>query len=62
MEGEGAMEAEAAPERGEVRRSVVRCGRPPRELAGKVEERILDAAGQVFLERGFQRRQRRRNR
>jgi AcrR family transcriptional regulator len=23
-------------------------------LAGKVEERILDAAGQVFLERGFQ--------
>ncbi len=32
---------------------MVRCGRPPRELAGKVEERILDAAGKVFLERGF---------
>jgi len=34
-------------------RGVIRCGRPPRELAGKVEERILDAAGRVFLERGF---------
>jgi AcrR family transcriptional regulator len=32
----------------------VRCGRPPRGLAGKVEERILDAAGKVFLEHGFQ--------
>jgi AcrR family transcriptional regulator len=30
-----------------------RSGRPPRELAGEVEERILDAAGRVFLERGF---------
>src|SRR5271166_974310 len=29
-------------------------GRPPRELAGEVEERILDAAGKVFLERGFE--------
>src|SRR5271155_3217371 len=46
------MEA-AAPERGAVRRGAVRCGRPPRGLAGQVEERILDAAGQVFLERGF---------
>ena len=35
-------------------RAVVRCGRPPREHAGKVEERILDAAGSVFLEHGFQ--------
>jgi AcrR family transcriptional regulator len=32
----------------------VRCGRPRRELAGEVEERILDAAGKVFLERGFE--------
>ena len=32
---------------------VVRAGRPPRALAGKVDERILDAAGKVFLERGF---------
>jgi AcrR family transcriptional regulator len=31
----------------------IRCGRPRRELAGEVEERILDAAGKVFLERGF---------
>ena len=29
-------------------------GRPPREHAGLVEERILDAAGRVFLEHGFQ--------
>src|SRR5919108_5257563 len=35
-------------------RRVVRSGRPPRELAGKVEERILDAAAEVFLERGFE--------
>jgi len=33
---------------------MVRCGRPRRELAGEVEERILDAAGKVFLERGFE--------
>jgi AcrR family transcriptional regulator len=31
----------------------VRSGRPPRELAGKVEERILNAARKVFLARGF---------
>ena len=62
MEGEGAMEADAAAERREVSRSAVRYGRPPRELAGQVEERILDAAGRVFLEHGFQRRERRRNR
>ncbi len=35
------------------RRSVPH-GRPPREQAGEVEERILDAAGKVFLERGFE--------
>jgi AcrR family transcriptional regulator len=33
---------------------VVRSGRPPRDLAGEVEERILDAAAKVFLERGFE--------
>jgi AcrR family transcriptional regulator len=33
---------------------VVRSGRPPREFAGEVEERILDAAARVFLERGFE--------
>ena len=45
------VEADAA---SEPTRAVVRCGRPPREHAGKVEERILDAAGRVFLEHGFQ--------
>ena len=35
------------------RRNAVRFGRPPKELAGAVEERILDAARKVFLERGF---------
>jgi AcrR family transcriptional regulator len=33
---------------------VVRSGRPPRDLAGEVEKRILDAAAKVFLERGFE--------
>src|SRR5580704_6885106 len=37
-----------------ARRAVVRFGRPPKELAGEVEERVLDAARQVFLERGFE--------
>jgi len=32
----------------------VRFGRPPKELEGEVEERILDAARKVFLERGFE--------
>jgi AcrR family transcriptional regulator len=31
-----------------------RPGRPPRELAGEVDERILDAARDVFLARGFE--------
>lgn len=35
-------------------RGAARSGRPPRELAGEVEERILDAAERVFLERGFE--------
>jgi AcrR family transcriptional regulator len=30
-----------------------RVGRPPREAAGEVDERILDAARRVFLERGL---------
>jgi AcrR family transcriptional regulator len=48
---EATMEAGAVSERS---RGAVRCGRPPRGLAGQVEERILDAAGQVFLDHGFQ--------
>src|SRR5215472_12525203 len=35
------------------KRAAVRFGRPPKELAGEVDARILDAARQVFLERGF---------
>jgi AcrR family transcriptional regulator len=53
MEGEREAEAEAASELGAIGRGVVRCGRPPRGHSGKVEERILDAAGRVFLDRGF---------
>jgi AcrR family transcriptional regulator len=34
-------------------RRAVRTGRPPRELAGEVDARILDAARRVFLERGL---------
>jgi AcrR family transcriptional regulator len=34
-------------------RQAVRAGRPPRERAGEVEQRILDAARHVFLERGL---------
>ena len=37
-----------------ARRRAVRFGRPPKALAGKVEERILDAARKAFLERGFE--------
>src|SRR5260370_2981967 len=37
-----------------ARRAAVRFGRPPKERAGEVEERILDAARNVFLERGFE--------
>jgi AcrR family transcriptional regulator len=37
-----------------VTRAPGRSGRPPSELAGEVEERILDAARKVFLNRGFE--------
>ena len=42
-----------AKEMGSAVRGLVRCGRPRRESAGEVDERILDAAAKVFLERGF---------
>jgi AcrR family transcriptional regulator len=35
------------------KRPAVRSGRPSRELAGEVDQRILDAARQVFLEHGL---------
>ena len=35
-------------------RAPVRAGRPRREFAGEVDERILDAAAKVFLDRGFE--------
>jgi AcrR family transcriptional regulator len=37
-----------------ARRVAVRPGRPPKQLAGEVDTRILDAAHKVFLERGFE--------
>ena len=37
-----------------ARRAAVRFGRPPKELAGEVEDRILDAARSIFLQRGFE--------
>jgi AcrR family transcriptional regulator len=48
------MEADTVEEKRGAGRGAVRYGRPPRERAGRVEERILDAAGRVFLEHGFQ--------
>src|SRR5262245_31099858 len=36
------------------KRTKVRFGRPPKELAGEVDTRILDAARKVFLKRGFE--------
>lgn len=35
-------------------RRTVRRGRPPKELEGEVDQRILDAARKVFLARGFE--------
>ena len=40
--------------KGSARRAAVRFGRPPKELAGEVDERILNAARKIFVERGFE--------
>lgn len=48
------MEQRTATRRRPAAGGIVRSGRPPRALAGEVEERILDAAEKVFLERGFE--------
>jgi AcrR family transcriptional regulator len=37
-----------------AKRASVRVGRPPKELVGEVDARILDAARKLFLERGFE--------
>lgn len=37
-----------------TKRAKVRFGRPPKELAGEVGARILEAARKIFLERGFE--------
>jgi AcrR family transcriptional regulator len=37
-----------------TKRAAVRVGRPPKQLAGEVDARILDAARKIFLERGFE--------
>jgi AcrR family transcriptional regulator len=37
-----------------TRRAKVRLGRPPKELEGQVDERILKAARGIFLQRGFE--------
>jgi AcrR family transcriptional regulator len=44
----------ATPKKGSARRATVRIGRPPKELAGEVDERVLDAARKTFLARGFE--------
>jgi len=36
------------------RRTAVRLGRPPKELEGEVDGRVLDAARKIFVGRGFE--------
>jgi AcrR family transcriptional regulator len=38
----------------ELKRPQIRLGRPPKDLAGDVKARILEAAQRVFLKRGYQ--------
>jgi AcrR family transcriptional regulator len=40
--------------KGSARRAAVRFGRPPKEFAGEVDERVLDAARKSFLDRGVE--------
>jgi AcrR family transcriptional regulator len=54
MKSTPATEKASAPKRGRVKRAAVRSGRPPKELAGEVDERVLDAARKIFLGRGFE--------
>lgn len=47
------MPRTAKPARPQPEQRATRRGRPPREVAGEVDDRILDAARRVFFERGF---------
>jgi AcrR family transcriptional regulator len=47
------LQKTAVTAKGPGRRAAVRFGRPPKELAGEVDARILDAAHRVFLEHGL---------
>jgi AcrR family transcriptional regulator len=44
----------SVPNKTSSRRVAVRFGRPPKKLSGEVDERILDAARKIFVERGFE--------
>jgi AcrR family transcriptional regulator len=44
----------SVPKKASSRRVAVRFGRPPKKLSGEVDERILDAARKIFVERGFE--------
>src|SRR5260370_14625810 len=48
------LKKESGTNKRSARRAAARFGRPQKEFAGAVEERILDAARKVFLERGFE--------
>jgi AcrR family transcriptional regulator len=48
------MATVTATEKNTKTRRSVRAGRPPKEFAGEVDERILEAARKVFLERGYE--------
>jgi AcrR family transcriptional regulator len=42
------------PRKVDMKKAQVRVGRPPKDLAGDVRTRILEAAQRVFLKRGYQ--------
>ncbi len=49
-----ATEKASIPGRSRGKSTAVRFGRPPKELAGEVDERVLEAARRIFLARGFE--------
>jgi len=50
----GGLKKASAAKKASVRGAAGRFGRPPKELAGEVDERILAAARNIFVERGFE--------